>query len=87
MAKELAVRPESFIYSSRFGFHELAPAAALTVYPLANVEIAVCIDVPPVAVVNVVLELALVDDVVDLLADTLNATISTKLTNDELVVL
>ena len=37
--------------------------------------------------VNIVLELALVDDVVDFFADTLDATIRSQLANNELVVL
>ena len=35
--------------------------------------------------VNIVLELALVDNMVDLLADTLNTPISPNLTDDELI--
>ena len=37
--------------------------------------------------IDIVLELTLVDDVIDLLADTLNSTIRSNLSNDEFIVL
>ena len=68
------------------GVDQLSPAAPLAIDPLADIEVPVGVDVAAETVVDVVLELALVDDVVDLLADTLHSAVEANLPDDELVV-
>ena len=81
---ELAVLPHTFVDLAAL-VDEFAPTRALAVDPIAQVVIAVGIDVSTVAVVNVVLELSFVDDVVDFLADALHSAICSDLTDDVFV--
>ena len=66
---------------------ELAPAVPLPFDPLPDVVVAVLVDVTAISVVQVSLELAFVDDLVDLLAHALHATIVTDLSDNEPVIL
>lgn len=85
ISHELAVLPLPFVHSARF-VYEFAVAGSLTIQPIANVVVTVGVDEPPEAVVNVVLELAFVNDVVYLFADACDLAVRAKLSNDVLVV-
>jgi len=65
--------------------NKLSEARPFPVDPVPDVEVAVRVDVPTVPMIDVVLELAFVDYVVDLLAHALNATVLSDLADDELV--
>ena len=86
VAHELAVLPHALVDLARL-VDQLAPARPLAVDPVAQVVVAIRVDVPTVAVIDVILELALVDDVVDLLANARHLTIGSELHDDVLVVL
>ena len=66
---------------------ELSPAVPLPVNPLPNVIVAVLVDIAPVAVVQIIFELAFVDNLIDLFANALDTTIEANLADDEAVVL
>jgi len=85
VSHELAVLPLAFVHSSRL-IYEFAIAGSLTIQPVADVVVAVGVDEPAEAVVDVVLELAFVDDVIDLLADACDLAVRAKLSDDVLVV-
>jgi hypothetical protein len=76
--------PHSFIDFARF-VDKFAPTGPLAINPVAEVEVSVRVNVPSIPMVDVVLELALVDDVIDLFSNTLHAAVRSDLTDDELV--
>ena len=83
-AYELAVLPHALVDLARL-VDQLAPARPLAVDPVAQVVVAIRVDVPTVAVIDVILELALVDDVVDFFAHTLHSSVWSNLPDDEFV--
>ena len=85
VAHELAILPLSFVNAPRF-IYKFSIARSLTIQPIANVVVAVGVDEPTEAVVDVVLELAFVDDVIDFLADASDLAVRAKLSNYVLVV-
>jgi len=85
LADKLAVLPHSFVYFP-IPIHQFSPARPLAVDPIAKVIVAIRIDVPTIAMIDIILKLTFVDDVVNLLSNALNAAIWTNLTYDELVV-
>ena len=68
VAHELAVLPLSFVHSAGL-VYELAIARSLAVEPIANIVVTIGVNEPTEATVNVIFELAFIDDVVDFLAD------------------
>jgi len=78
--------PHAFVDFARF-IYKLAPARSLSIRPHAYVVVSVGVDVPAIAVIDVILELALVDYVVNLFAYPLNSAIVANLADDVWVVL
>lgn len=68
------------------GVVQLAVTRSLSFFPVADVVVPVRVDEPPEAIVNIVLELALVNDVVDLLSNSSHLAVLTELSQDVLVV-
>jgi len=85
VSHELAVLPLAFVHSSRL-VDEFAVTRSLPVKPIPDVVVAVRVDEPPEAVVDIVPELSFVDDVVDFFADACDLAIRTELSNNVLVV-
>lgn len=85
IAHELAVLPLAFVHAPRL-VYEFAIAGSLTIQPIANVVVTVGVDEPAEAVIDIVLELAFVDDVIDFLADACDLAVRAKLSDDILVV-
>ena len=85
LSDELAVLPLALVHSSTL-IDQLAVARPLPVQPVADVVVPVGVDEPAISIIDVVLELALVDDVVDLLAYAGHFPVDTQLPDDVLVV-
>ena len=85
LSDELAVLPLALVHSSTL-IDQLAVARPLPVKPVADVVVPVGVDEPAISIIDVVLELALVDDVVDLLAYAGHFPVGTQLSDDVLVV-
>ena len=84
VAHELAVLPLPFVHSSWL-VHEFAVAGSLTIQPIPDVVVAVGVDEPTEAVVDIVLELSFVDDMIDFLSDACDFAVRPELSNDVLV--
>ena len=69
------------------GVIQLAVTGTLTIDPIANVVVAVGVDEATETIVDVVFELALVNDVVDLFSNTCHFAVFAELSQDVLVVL
>jgi hypothetical protein len=63
--------------------YEFAPALPLAVLPVSYVVVSVGVDIPAVTMVNIVFELALIYDMIDLLANSLHLSISTNLSDNK----
>ena len=85
VAHELAILPLPFVNAPGF-IYELSVARSLTIEPITYVVVSIGVNEPAEAIVNVVSELALVDDVVDLFADTGHFPIGSELSDDVLVI-
>lgn len=85
VAHELAILPLPFVNAPGF-IYELSVARSLTIEPITYVVVSIGVNEPAEAIVNVVSELALVDDVVDLFADASDLSVWTNLANNVLVV-
>lgn len=66
---------------------KLTVSTTLSVDPIADVEVAVRVDETSKSIIDVVYELALVDDVIDFFAHTSNFAIGAKLSFNVLVIL
>lgn len=86
VSNKFTILPHSLVNFAAF-VDEFAPACSLSVHPVSYIVVAVRVNVSAVTMVDIVLELTLVNDMVDLLTNSLNSTISADLTYDELVVL
>jgi hypothetical protein len=83
-AYELTILPHALVDLSAF-IDEFSPTGAFAIDPIAEVEVSIGVNVSTVPVVNVILELSLVDDVVDFLADALHSAIRSDLADDVFV--
>jgi hypothetical protein len=82
---ELAILPLSFVNASG-SIYELSIARSLTIQPIAYIIVSIRVNEPTKTIVNVVFKLTLIDDMVNLFANSSDLAIWTNLTNDILVV-
>ena len=81
---EFTVLPHTLVNLARF-VHQFSPARALPVYPISQVNVSVRVNISPVPMVNIILELTFVHDHIDLFTHALNSTIGTNLTDNKLI--
>ena len=85
-SNELTKLPLAFIDLACF-VDEFSVATPLAVKPVADVVVSVRVDKPPVTVVNIIHELTFVNDMVDFFSYSCDLAITSKLANDEFVLL
>lgn len=85
VAHELAILPLSFVNAPRF-IYKFSIARSLTIQPISNIEVSIRVNESTKTIVYIVFELALVDDMVDLFANTSDLSVGTNLANNVLIV-
>ena len=85
VAHELAILPLSFVNAPGL-IYELSIARSLPIQPIAYIIVSIRVNEPAKTIVNVVFKLTLIDDVVNLFANSSDLTVRTNLTNNILVV-
>jgi hypothetical protein len=77
--------PHSFIDFAAF-INKFTPACSFTINPITYIIIAIGINVSAVTMIDVIFKLTFINDMIDLLTDTLNSSIIANLTYNEFVV-